>query len=214
MVYTPEQRIAKRYKIIKKITALLLKKDYAQISMNELAAKCQIGKGTIYNYFSCKEEIFLELYNLELDQWLKEVDEVFSSKAEVSEILNLLVESHVKRKLFLKLMSLLNTILEEKLPYDLAKEFKFSLLEKLTFLSKRISENFPLLDRDQAGQFLIHYTAHTVGLYFMSKQSQVIKKIFNEHKELAIFNTDLEKELKKFVFHYFFGIKTEIGFIK
>ena len=51
----------RRDQIIKTATGLFSQKSYHDVTMGEIADKMGVGKGTIYNYFSSKEKLYLEI---------------------------------------------------------------------------------------------------------------------------------------------------------
>ena len=51
----------RRDQIIKTATGLFSKKSYHDVTMGEIADKMGVAKGTIYNYFSSKEKLYLEI---------------------------------------------------------------------------------------------------------------------------------------------------------
>lgn len=56
-----EQKQQKRKAIAKSTCTLFIEKGYVNITISEIAKNAQIGKGTVYEYFSNKEEIIFEL---------------------------------------------------------------------------------------------------------------------------------------------------------
>jgi len=62
----PKILVNPREKILKEAYALLKEQGYESFSMRELASRCNIGIGTVYNYFKNKMAIVGELFN---DKW-------------------------------------------------------------------------------------------------------------------------------------------------
>lgn len=62
----PKILVNPREKILKESYTLLKEKGYESFSMRELALRCNIGLGTVYNYFKNKMSIVEELFN---DKW-------------------------------------------------------------------------------------------------------------------------------------------------
>ena len=50
---------AKRREIIRAAAAVFTRSGYHVAKMQDIATAAEIGKGTIYEYFSTKEELFL-----------------------------------------------------------------------------------------------------------------------------------------------------------
>ena len=66
---TEDYRLEKRLAIAHAAAEMIFEKGYNETSMNQIAQKVGIGKSTIYDYFSSKDEIILLL----LDEPLGEV---------------------------------------------------------------------------------------------------------------------------------------------
>lgn len=74
-----EKKHEKRKKIARSTCDLFIKKGYVNITISEIAKVAGIGKGTIYEYFSNKEDIIFELmaclqeeYDINLKEKLKQ----------------------------------------------------------------------------------------------------------------------------------------------
>ena len=55
------ERNARREEIIRAARDLFILKGYHDTTLDEIALHAELGKGTIYNYFSSKEELFLAI---------------------------------------------------------------------------------------------------------------------------------------------------------
>ncbi len=58
---TKEKKLQKRKDIAKSTCDLFVQKGFVNISVSEIAEVAKIGKGTVYEYFSNKEDIVFEL---------------------------------------------------------------------------------------------------------------------------------------------------------
>ncbi|MDV4150573.1 TetR/AcrR family transcriptional regulator, partial [Clostridium sp. AL.422] len=66
-----------RETILKEGYALLENKGYKNFSMRELANKCDIGLGTVYNYFENKSSLVREIF---IDTWIKIIEDLKTVK--------------------------------------------------------------------------------------------------------------------------------------
>ena len=55
------RRFRRRDEILKAATDLFSEKGYHEVTMEEIAEEMGVSKGTIYNYFSSKENLYLEI---------------------------------------------------------------------------------------------------------------------------------------------------------
>lgn len=54
-------KFRRRHEIVKTATDLFSRKSYHDVTMDEIADVLGVAKGTIYNYFSSKEKLYLEI---------------------------------------------------------------------------------------------------------------------------------------------------------
>ncbi|MBQ48878.1 MAG: hypothetical protein CMP10_15925 [Zetaproteobacteria bacterium] len=209
MAYSTEERNKKKRCIVGAASEIFTEREYRDVSMRQIAEIANMGKATLYNFFDSKEEIFIEIYKVELELWLEEVLDIFSQQLSLQETIELLVSKHCKRKKFNKLMPLLNTVLEISLNADFLRKFKSYLLNKVVYLDTEISKLSPYLKDGDFGPFIIHYTAHFNGLYLMEQRSATLERILEQDSSLEIFATDLETEMKKYLMIYFSYINKE-----
>lgn len=67
---------AKRREIIRYAADVFSKKGYNASKMQDIATAADIGKGTIYEYFRAKEELFLAVY----DAWMSDYEQVITER--------------------------------------------------------------------------------------------------------------------------------------
>ncbi|HPN38002.1 MAG TPA: TetR/AcrR family transcriptional regulator [Melioribacteraceae bacterium] len=119
------EKLLRKSEIADAATVLFAKNGYDSTTLDEIASKSQFGKGTIYNYFNSKEEIYDYI-----------IEEIFKSHLEI------LITADKESKTFRELV--------ERITYDIL-EFciyysdKFQLLvnvrtNKFKFGSKRCSD--------------------------------------------------------------------------
>ena len=73
------QRQEREQLILHAAEELLLEKGYHDTSMEEIAARVGISKGTVYLHFAGKEEMVFALLRRMTDRYQQTVDEIFSS---------------------------------------------------------------------------------------------------------------------------------------
>ena len=55
----------KRERILEAAADLFSRKSYHEVMMEDVAKMISVAKGTVYNYFSSKEELYFSIYNSE-----------------------------------------------------------------------------------------------------------------------------------------------------
>lgn len=84
--YSDQEKAAKRQSIINAAEILLVKGVFPLPSVNQIIAKAGVAKGTVYLYFSSKEEIYLSL----LAQYFDNFTTDFANQLELSNRRNLI----------------------------------------------------------------------------------------------------------------------------
>jgi len=109
-----EKKYLKRKKIAKSTCNLFLEKSYSNITISEIAKVAGIGKGTIYEYFSNKEDIVFELMaslQEEYDPKLtKKLDQNISAKEKVISLFDIFLSEEevvqTQKKIYKKFLSI------------------------------------------------------------------------------------------------------------
>lgn len=70
----------KRNMIIKAAGDLFLRYGYAKTSLDDIAKEARVGKGTIYYYFADKQEVFLEIVQVHVEEFLTSLNSLLSAE--------------------------------------------------------------------------------------------------------------------------------------
>jgi len=60
----------KRYRIMKAAAKVFARKGFHRAKMEEIAQEAEVGKGTVYEYFSSKQQLFIEMFQVGRDYYL------------------------------------------------------------------------------------------------------------------------------------------------
>lgn len=108
------ERLTRRSEILSAAQEVIAEKGYGEATLEEIAARAEYGKGTLYNYFpGGKKEILLSIFELFYDQLCTLIEETFSpgSKTPFRNQLNTFFEQTFS--FFLKRTELFVTLLRE-----------------------------------------------------------------------------------------------------
>ena len=83
-------------RILKEAGKLISKYGVSKTTMNDIAKACGKGKSTLYHYYRGKEEIFLEVINIEVSKLFMKIREVLKSSDDPKEQLKLYVTTRIK----------------------------------------------------------------------------------------------------------------------
>lgn len=78
-----DKKEAKRGAIIAAAEALFRARRYDEVTLDQIAAKARVGKGTIYLYFKSKEDLFFQMTTEDFENMLVRIGEIARSGRDV-----------------------------------------------------------------------------------------------------------------------------------
>lgn len=97
-------RKKKKKQILEAALRVFSKKGFYPAKMDEIARAADIGKGTVYEYFSSKEKLFLDLSSYFMDEFknacVKRVSLINNPEQKIKEFINLTISSFEEFKDF------------------------------------------------------------------------------------------------------------------
>lgn len=89
----PEPKRKKRNRILRAANDLILQHGYRRTSMDEVARKAGMAKGTVYLYFKNKHDLLIQLIVEEKKQYISRVQHVFAADVKPRERLRLYLKA-------------------------------------------------------------------------------------------------------------------------
>lgn len=86
------ERLLKRFEILDAAASLFAEKGYDKTKLEDIAEAAEFGKGTIYNYFENKENIYVEIIDRITDDYLVELKKIDSTTKTLKEFVSLLID--------------------------------------------------------------------------------------------------------------------------
>jgi len=90
-----EEKRDKRELILEAAAVVFAQRGYHQAKVEEIAIQAGIGKGTVYEYFSSKLELFQEMFKSILGKYFAELRSLQDQRGSVTERLRQLLEIHL-----------------------------------------------------------------------------------------------------------------------
>jgi AcrR family transcriptional regulator len=149
---------------------------YAEFTMNRLAERLGLAKGTLYLYFSTKEELFLTLYEQLLSEWFDTLLVELEGRADLSpaELADVLSRTLIDRPQFTRLVPLLEGLLEHNIDEERALAYKTWLLGRAGTVSAAFEASVPTLPRGSGMSVLVLTQALVSGLRQMGSPAPVV----------------------------------------
>lgn len=179
---TDEQKNEKTALIISAAEKLFETEKYERITIEKIAKKAGVAKGTVFIYFKTKEEIFLSIAEKEIGNWKIYLTELISTscadrkKLTTDNLCDILISS-LERNNFIKLISILDDTLEQNIDFDKALQFKRYVKAEMEEISALIENTSDTIKKGN-GIIIINslYTC-AIGAFKVSNPSETVKKI-------------------------------------
>ena len=75
-----DKRSAKLEHILEAAGKLFAYSDFQNVLMDDIAAEAQVGKGTLYNFFSSKEELYFSIIHNRMEHLLAVLEEAYDNR--------------------------------------------------------------------------------------------------------------------------------------
>lgn len=178
-----EEQKELRLRHIKDVTLHLYNTvQFQDISMASIAKELEFTRGNLYKYYKTKEEILLDILSDKTKTWYLELEQALID-VEVNDIKHFCrvwAEVMNNNRDFLKLFSILFSIIEQNITLERLTDFKIEILQSNQAAAGLIYVKLPTLSEEDIIQFLNVQISLIVGLYPLSTptplQLQAIEK--------------------------------------
>lgn len=189
---TERAKAEKANLILEKAYELYESGSFKSIKMIDIAKASSVSKGTLFNYFSTKEMLFLEILRRQQEnrfesiiEELKQYD-TLSHEAFKKIILDEMDSILIEDSPLIRLTAILHIILEENLDYETAYNFKKRLYDVAMGIGALIAERVDYLTVDDCMELFLAQHAIIVGYRNMANVPEVIKQVIDEHAMEAL----------------------------
>lgn len=194
---TEEQKQQRINEIVAATARLYDKQSFEEITFAAIAKEASFTRSNLYKYFNSKEEIFLEFLKHDLADWAGELLKSFDSSQSysVKEFASIWVDSSLKRKRLIDLVSLLHTFLEKNVSKDHLVDFKRSITVELQAVSDLICKLLPEMTPLKVMRFTNMQMSLASGLYQMTNLTDLQREVLDD-PEFEHFKVDFDSHLR------------------
>lgn len=189
-----DDKATRRAEILDAARATLDGSELGEFTMDAVATKLGLAKGTLYRYFPTREGLLLAILEAELDGWFAVVDRRLERAHGRALVANALVGTLVAQPRLLRLLAVLPSVLEHNVPYATALEFKTFLLHKSAHTGALVDAALPARSRGAGVHLLVQLNAGVIGLYHGAHPAPVVATVLAE-QAFAPLRVDLRREL-------------------
>ncbi|MDV6235811.1 TetR family transcriptional regulator [Leptospira ellisii] len=194
-----DDKKVKREQLIRAAIALFNKSPFEKISMDQIAKKAGVAKGTLYLYFKTKEELFLEIHRMDYEFWFESFQTYLKSKSPglaPAELASWITESLRENQRMVRLMAIGSALLEKNVVYESAFRLKDAVRRHVLESSSDLSRVLKLKKPEIAIEFLTYLHALIVGLWHHAEPSPIVSKVLSSSDDFEIFRIDFFRILE------------------
>lgn len=178
---TAKEKDRRRDSIVQAALELFLANPGSLPTMNAIAAKAGVSKGTTYIYFTTKESIYLSLLEDELHAWLQNIERQLSYMGgeSIERLVTALVDTQETQPNLWALASLSHSVIELNIDSKELLSYKTKLAQKFRGAAKAIREHLKLAERDSEAveRMLMQSYAYLLGQWQVCNPPASIAKL-------------------------------------
>lgn len=211
-----DEKYLKRSQILSAARELFLLDDRQLPAVANIAKQAGLAKGTVYLYFSTKEEIFLALLAEEFAGLLGAIQHYLqalpsgqkrpnkASKEKFADgLIDVIADYLVTHPEFLRLDAMSYSVLEQNLSDDFLYAFKYELTQTLVTTGKRLDEILGA-EAGRGTSLLLRTYALMRGLWQSLDYPEHLQKLL-AHKMFAPIRPDFQAEIRASLKEYWAG---------
>lgn len=166
----------------------------------DIARAAGLAKGTVYLYFSTKEEIFIGLLEAEFRTILANLGPLLAAlptsvPVAAQHFAHNYSQAIVAQPELLPLAALCNGVLEQNLPFEAMASLKVYLATELNRCGKLLEARFPQLAAGGGVSLLLHSHALSLGLWqSLSYPPALVAQL--QHPDFRVLRRDFASELE------------------
>jgi len=192
----PEDKSQRRNAILRAAEGLLERRDAADAcSVELLARKAGLAKGTVYLYFRSREEVLLAVHEKQSNELFDVVERALAApEADAERVVRAGLRYLRAHPQFYPLAASVRTMLDTSVSTEAALAFKVGIGNRLQALGVRIERLYPGLKPGEGAMLLMNSYALIIGLWQLADPPQSLRAVM-DRPEMAIFKLDFEKQL-------------------
>ena len=171
-----------RKKEVKEAAAtLFLTMDYEDITLKLLSERVSISRPSLYTYYPTKDVLYMEMLKDKYLEWSEKLLKMFPSKKQLSreDFCKKLAKEIWNDDLFIRLLSLHQSAMENKCNYEQVEAFKKDVLPYFINFHQVLAEQFPNTEEDKLNEFAIQYNIYCNTLDGIKNLPQSQREIMN-----------------------------------
>lgn len=191
----PEAKSERRAAILEAAVGLLREAPLGAFSVEALARRAGLAKGTVYLYFGTREEVLLAVHAERAQQLFDVLERALGAPKSDSRRIARAVVRHLKaHPEFLPLAATCRSMLETNIGVDTALAFKRAIGARLGQLGARVEALYPRLPHGQGVTLLMASYGLMLGLWQIAEPPECLAQAM-ALPEMRVFRVDFETQL-------------------
>ena len=205
---SPDQISQRTATILEAAGEVFSEMPYEKVTMRLIANRANFTRSNLYRYFNTREEIFLTLFQTDVDAWMNEMNDSFnlSSSVSIDSFVSLWTDILLRQKRLLRLSPLLAISLEKHVTERVYRDFKISLKDMALSVFPVLKKALSGFNKEAIGGFLLFNLALVAGAWPMSQYSEMQRSVLSE-PDLSWMKMDFKNFLQKSIAAYLRGIR-------
>jgi TetR/AcrR family transcriptional regulator len=191
----PEAKSEKRAAIVNAVHELARRDLSASYSVEQLAKKAGVAKGTVYLYFKTREEMLLAVHEKQAHGLFDVVERALAAPdASAEKVVRAGLRYLKAHPEFYPLAAGCRGMLDKNVSTEAAFAFKVGIGRRLEPLGGRIEQLYPGLKRGEGAVLLMNNYAMIVGLWQLADPPLSLRPVMHR-PEMQLFKLDFERQL-------------------
>ncbi len=181
-----QDKQAREAAIIAIAQELLLQKGFNNINVNDIAQSAGLAKGTLYLYFKSKEELFLSVFELQINEWFRTTEAFLQNTPPPignEGIAQWLTQSFVQRPHLTRLIAISSLLLEQNVTYERAKQHKLWMYGQLGVIGACLAPHLQV-SSDGVEVFMLRVYAFVAGLECIAHPAPISLEVYAQDPTL------------------------------
>ena len=161
-----EQKKIRIQQIVDAAASLYAEIGYDKVTFSQIGRKLSFSRLNLYNYYHCKEDIFLTLLLQDIWKTVEDARNTFSGAVEDRDAFCLAwAELMLRHQRMMALFSIANTVILKDASSEMHRRFRLEMSRTSDELVALVQELFPKFTREQAWLFVECESSYALTLY-------------------------------------------------
>jgi AcrR family transcriptional regulator len=190
-----EDKTERRAAIVRAAAELVRRDPSCGCSVDQLAARAGVAKGTVYLYFGSREEVLLAVHEKQSHELFDVVERALNAPQPTGKSVVRAGLAYVRaHPQFYPLAAGCRGMLDTNVSTEAALAFKLGIGKRLQVLGARIEQLYPGLKAGEGAALLTNCYALIIGLWQQADPPLSLRPVM-DRPEMRIFKIDFEKQL-------------------